>query len=214
MPVPSRSRLDHGKSAFRISAEATAVHGHPAEFGTGVGRVIELEAGSLGLGDDRNKALEYDRAADARPRRVIRRHPVSELADRFRNVGAEEHQLVLVRVGQAELEIGLAEPADPLARFADGGLDLADALDQVPEGLIAERQHHLFLVLEIEIQRGRGHPDPVRDPADGRGPRSPVPGTAPWRPGGFPRGAYGLRRASSGRPSPLSKKRSLGFSCP
>ena len=70
---------------------------------------------------------------------------------------------------EPELQVGLAEAADALARVPNRGLDLLDALDQVPKGLIAERQHHLFLVLEIEIQRGRRYADPVRDPADGRG---------------------------------------------
>lgn len=127
---------------------------HPAEFGTGIGRIIELEAAFLGLDQHRDQALEHEGAADAGARRIVRRHAMAELADRFRNVRAEKDQFVFVGMGQPELQIGLAEAADALTRLCDGVLDLADPLDQHREGLIAEGEHHLLLVLEVQVQRG------------------------------------------------------------
>src|SRR4029453_16335204 len=104
----------------------------------------------LELDEDRDQALEYQRAADARLRRIIGRRTMADLADGLRDVGPQEHQPVLVRMGQTEADIGLAKSTHPLQRVADGPLDLADRLDQMPEGLIAQRQHQRFLVLEVE----------------------------------------------------------------
>ena len=117
MPVPRSSRFDHGKSGLRISAATTPWIAHPAEFGTGIGWIIELEAAFLGLDEHRDQALEHESAADPRTRRIVRRHAMAELADRFRNVRAEKDQLVFVGMRQAEVQVGLAESADALARI-------------------------------------------------------------------------------------------------
>jgi hypothetical protein len=142
------------------------VDAHPAEFGTGVRRVIELGARRLDLGQHGDKAAEHDRATNTRPRRIVDRRTMAELAYRFRDVGSHEDQPVFIGMAETEAGIGLAEAAHTLHRIIDGLFDLADGLDQMPEGLIAKRQHQRFLVLEIEVKRRRRNADPVGDASD------------------------------------------------
>ncbi len=59
--------------------------------------------------------------------------------------------------------------AQPLDRRQALIGDLAHALDEEAERLVAERQHDRFLVLEVEVERGRRHTHHVGDPADRRG---------------------------------------------
>ena len=161
-------QLTIGPREVRLRDEGRdeAVDAHPAELGTGVRRVVELGARRLDLGQHGDKAVEHDRATNARPRRIVDRRTMADLAHRFGDVGSHEHQPVFVGMAEAEAGIGFAEAAHALHRIVHRLLDLADGRDQMAEGLIAKRQHQRFLVLEVEVERRRGNADPVGDAAD------------------------------------------------
>src|SRR5262245_59219312 len=93
---------------------------------------------------------------------------MADLADRFRDVGTQEDQTVLVGMAQPESRVGLAKTADTLERILDRPFDFLDGLDQMLEGLVAERQHQRFLVVEVEVERGRRNTDPIGDEPYGR----------------------------------------------
>src|SRR4029077_2267943 len=114
----------------------------------------------------RNQAAEDDRPADTRPRRIVDRCAMAELAHGFGDVGAHEDQPVFIGMGEAEAGIGLAKAAHALQRIVHSLFDLADGLDQMSESLIAKRQHQRFLVLEVEVERRRRNADPVGDSTD------------------------------------------------
>jgi hypothetical protein len=139
---------------------------HPAKLAARVRRVVELGARRLELDEESDQALEHQCAANAGLRRIVGRRAMADLADGLRNVGAQEHQAVLVGMAEAEADIGFAKSPHPLQRVGHGPFDLADRLDQMPEGLIAKRQHQRFLVLEVQVQRRRRNADAIGDPPD------------------------------------------------
>src|SRR5215813_14730394 len=93
---------------------------------------------------------------------------MADLTNGLRHVRSQEHQAVFVRMGEAETDISFAETADTLKRIANRLLNLVDRLHQMPKGLVAQRQHQGFLVLEVEVEGGRRDADPIGNAPDRR----------------------------------------------
>ena len=82
---------------------------------------------------------------------------------------AHEHEAVVLRVGEPELDVaapGLGERIERRLRRGDG---LGDAVGQLREHHRADGAEHLVLVGEVAVDRRRRHAHPIGDGADRHG---------------------------------------------
>src|SRR6185503_153626 len=78
----------------------------------------------------------------------------------------EEHQPILVAVREREKDVGLAHLLQRLERIGLGGADAAEAFEQLAEGLVADCDDDLALVLEVAVERGGGDADARAERSD------------------------------------------------